>query len=137
MNPMSGFDIRLVFTLAPRDNTKDAYTSEITFLALHPCSKGGISRYPLEAFCLIKYELWFLYNTDLCNFTAGIHQYKTILNLEKRRHHTHYLSDRGFKGSVVNRTLASLTTAGANFETSNLDFIYSVSFFYFNEWGGD
>ena len=42
---MSGFDIRLVFTLPPTDQgydvpetvhcrTKDAYTSEITFLAL-------------------------------------------------------------------------------------------------------
>ena len=37
MDPMSGFDIRLVLTFSPRDNTlqyKDAYTSEITFLAL-------------------------------------------------------------------------------------------------------
>ena len=43
MDPMSGFDIRLVFTLPPRDSTlqlKDAYTSEITFLALHPRYKG-------------------------------------------------------------------------------------------------
>jgi len=36
MDPMSGFDIRLVFTLPPSDSTycstKDAYTSEITFL---------------------------------------------------------------------------------------------------------
>ena len=31
---MSGF----VFTLPPRDSTKDVYTSEITFLALHPCT---------------------------------------------------------------------------------------------------
>ena len=39
MDPMSGFDIRLLFTLAPRDSTlhyKDVYTSEMTFLALHP-----------------------------------------------------------------------------------------------------
>ena len=39
---MSGFDIRLVFTLAPRDSTlqtKDVYTSEMTFLALHPWIK--------------------------------------------------------------------------------------------------
>jgi len=35
MDPMSGFDIGLLFTLPPRDS-KDAYTSEITFLALHP-----------------------------------------------------------------------------------------------------
>ena len=45
MVQMSGFDIRLVFTLPPTDQgydvpetvhcrTKDAYTSEITFLAL-------------------------------------------------------------------------------------------------------
>ena len=41
MDPMSGFDIRLVFTLPPRDShcsTKDVYTSEITVLALHPWS---------------------------------------------------------------------------------------------------
>ena len=40
MDPMSGFDIRLVFTLAPETvhcSTKDVYTSEMTFLALHPC----------------------------------------------------------------------------------------------------
>ena len=40
MDPMSSCNIRLVFTLPPRDSTccstKDAYTSEITFLALHP-----------------------------------------------------------------------------------------------------
>ena len=39
MDPMSCFDIRLVFTLAPREvhcSTKDVYTSEMTFLALHP-----------------------------------------------------------------------------------------------------
>ena len=37
MDLMSGFGIRLVFTLPPRDSTlqsKDAYTSEMTFLAL-------------------------------------------------------------------------------------------------------
>ena len=33
---MLGCDIRLVFTFPPKD-TKDAYTSEITFLALVPC----------------------------------------------------------------------------------------------------
>ena len=36
MDPMSGFDIRVVFTLAPRDSTlqyKKVYASEITFLA--------------------------------------------------------------------------------------------------------
>ena len=37
MDPMSDCDIRLVFTLPPRDSihcsTKDAYTLEITFLA--------------------------------------------------------------------------------------------------------
>ena len=42
MDPMSGCNIRLVFTLPPRDSihcsTKDAYTSEITFLSLHPWS---------------------------------------------------------------------------------------------------
>ena len=44
MDPMSGFDIRLVFTLAPRVaetvhcSTKDVYTSEMTFLAFHPWS---------------------------------------------------------------------------------------------------
>ena len=40
MDPMSDFYIRLVFTLPPIDSTlqyKDAYTSEITFLALNPC----------------------------------------------------------------------------------------------------
>ena len=39
MDPMSGFDIRLVFTLLPRDvhySTKDSHTSELTFLALQP-----------------------------------------------------------------------------------------------------
>ena len=36
MNPMSGCDVRLVFTLPLRDSTKDAYNSEITFLELHP-----------------------------------------------------------------------------------------------------
>ena len=36
MDPMSGFNIRLVFTLPPSDSTKDVYTSEITFLALNP-----------------------------------------------------------------------------------------------------
>ena len=39
MDPMSGFDIRLVFTLPPRDSTlqyKNVYTSEITFLAIYP-----------------------------------------------------------------------------------------------------
>ena len=43
MDPMSGFDTRLVFTLPPRDSTqcstKDVYTSEITFLALYPWVK--------------------------------------------------------------------------------------------------
>ena len=43
MNPMSGCDIRLVFTLPPAEtvhySTKDAYTSEITFLALKPIAK--------------------------------------------------------------------------------------------------
>ena len=34
MDPMSDCDIRLLFTLPPRDSTKYAYTSEITFLAL-------------------------------------------------------------------------------------------------------
>ena len=37
MDPMSGFDIRLEFTLPSETvhcSTKDAYTSEITFLAL-------------------------------------------------------------------------------------------------------
>ena len=37
MDPMSGCDIRLVFTFRPETvhcSTKDAYTSEITFLAL-------------------------------------------------------------------------------------------------------
>ena len=41
MDPMSGFDIRLVFTLPPKDSTLQykisVYTSEITFLALVPC----------------------------------------------------------------------------------------------------
>ena len=40
MDPISGFDIRLVFTLPPRDSTlqyKRCVHSEITFLALHPC----------------------------------------------------------------------------------------------------
>ena len=40
MDPMSDFDIRFVFTLPPSDSTlqyKKVYTSEITFLALHPC----------------------------------------------------------------------------------------------------
>ena len=39
MNPTSGFDIHLVFTLPPKDSTlqyKNAYISEITFLALVP-----------------------------------------------------------------------------------------------------
>ena len=39
MDHMSGFVILLVFTLPPRDSTmqyKNAYTSEITFLALVP-----------------------------------------------------------------------------------------------------
>ena len=39
MDPMSGFDIRLVFTFPPKDrrlSIKNAYTSEITFLALVP-----------------------------------------------------------------------------------------------------
>ena len=45
MDPMSGCDmaadICLVFTLPPRDcSTKDAYTSEITFLALLPCMES-------------------------------------------------------------------------------------------------
>ena len=45
MDPMPGFGIRLVFTLPPRDvhcSTKDAYTSEITFLALHPWEKPSL-----------------------------------------------------------------------------------------------
>ena len=40
MDHMSGFDIRLVFTLPPvtiHCSTKEAYTSEIPFLALNPC----------------------------------------------------------------------------------------------------
>ena len=40
MDPMAGFDIRLVFTFPPKDSTlqdKNAYTSEITFLALVSC----------------------------------------------------------------------------------------------------
>ena len=36
---MSGCDIRLVFTFPPKDSTKNAYTSENTFLALLPCFK--------------------------------------------------------------------------------------------------
>ena len=39
MDSMSGCDIRLVFTFPPKDSTKNAYTSEITFLALLPCFK--------------------------------------------------------------------------------------------------
>jgi len=42
---MSGCHIRLVFTFLPKDNTlqykKNAYTSEITFLALVPCLDGS------------------------------------------------------------------------------------------------
>ena len=52
MNPMSGFDIRLVFTLAPRDSTllyKDVYTSEMTFLALHPWLKQTLERLPSKS----------------------------------------------------------------------------------------
>ena len=48
MNPMSGFDIRLVFTLPPmvtvHCSTKGAYTSEITFLALNPCNCVSIAK---------------------------------------------------------------------------------------------
>ena len=50
MDPMSGFDIRLVFTLPPKDSyfsTKDEYTSEITFLALNPW---------IYAHCFTKYS---------------------------------------------------------------------------------
>ena len=39
MDPMSGLDIRLMFKLPPERvhcSTKDVYTYEITFLALHP-----------------------------------------------------------------------------------------------------
>ena len=36
MYSMSGCDIRLVFTFLPKDSTQNAYTSEITFLALVP-----------------------------------------------------------------------------------------------------
>ena len=39
MNPTSGFNIHLVFTLPPKDSTlqyKNAYISEITFIALVP-----------------------------------------------------------------------------------------------------
>ena len=49
MDPMSGFDIRLVFPLPPRDSTtvhcstKDVYTFEITFLALHPWDKVDLN----------------------------------------------------------------------------------------------
>ena len=42
MDPMLGFDIRLVFILLPRDSAKDAYTSEITFLALVPWYLGTV-----------------------------------------------------------------------------------------------
>ena len=41
MDPMSGCDIRLVFTFPPKDSTvhyKNDYTSEITFLALVACA---------------------------------------------------------------------------------------------------
>ena len=46
MYPMSGFDIRLVFTLPPRDSTlqyKRCVHFEITFLALHPCVRQPLS----------------------------------------------------------------------------------------------
>ena len=47
MDCMSGCDIRLVFYFfRPKTvhcSTKNAYTSEITFLALHPCSEQSLS----------------------------------------------------------------------------------------------
>ena len=56
MNPMPGFDIRLVFTLPPRDSlhcsTKDVYTSEITFLALHPWEIVAVQFSELGTFVL-------------------------------------------------------------------------------------
>jgi len=45
MDSMSGSDVRLVFTFPPKDSTlqyKNAYTSEITFLALVPCPKWSL-----------------------------------------------------------------------------------------------
>ena len=50
MDPMSGFDIRLVFTLQPTHSTlqykrKDAFTSEMSFLALNPCTDASILVY--------------------------------------------------------------------------------------------
>ena len=33
---------------------------------------------------------------------------KTVFELEKRRYLPHFLSDKGFKGTVVNRALSSL-----------------------------
>ena len=58
-DPMSGFNIRLVFTLAPRDSTLQ-YTSEMTFLALHPCLL--LSRFVQcsNFFLLFSYFLTFL-----------------------------------------------------------------------------
>ena len=57
---MSGCDIRLVFTFPPKD-TKDAYTSEITFLALVPC-------FMQRRECSIY--IGTLYNFDLAPLTA-------------------------------------------------------------------
>ena len=46
MDPMPGCDIRLVFTV--HCSTQDAYTSEITFLALKPCLDLSVQSNELE-----------------------------------------------------------------------------------------
>ena len=56
---MSGCDIRLVFTLPPRDSTlhgtKDAYNSEITFLTLHPCFQPCHHSFIIMNMCSVYY----------------------------------------------------------------------------------
>ena len=50
MDPIAGFDIRLLFTDRPETvhcSTEDVYTSEITFLALHPWRQVILVQYDL------------------------------------------------------------------------------------------
>ena len=56
MDPMSGFDICLVFTLRPETvncSTKDVYTSEKFFLALHPWLRYSSKMWIKIVLCVI------------------------------------------------------------------------------------
>ena len=87
MDPMSGFDIRLVFTLPPSDST----------LQYKRCVHLWFwNKFP----CIITYSF---------EMISTFVENKRIKQLKKMNYLIHPWSDKGFKGTLVNKTCHSET----------------------------